>query len=402
MRRVVVVGAGHAGFHTAFFLRSKGWTDEIVLIDTDSRVPYQRPPLSKEFLWGKQELEDGVFRPDTYYLDEQIELISGHQVTAIERPAKQLILEGHAPISYDHLVLATGSVARKLSLPGGDLDGVHNLATAGDAAALRSGLASAQNVVVIGGGFIGLESAAMAASAGKRVVVFEAANRLMARAISQPMSEYFEKVHRAAGIDLRIAAGVNAVEGIDGRVRSVVGSDATQVDADLVVVGIGADANEEFAAKSGLATDRGILVDEFLKTTDPNISAIGDCARFPLFAADGSSELVRLESVQNATDQARFVAHQIMENTADPYRAVPWFWTEQFGRKLQIAGLVTGYNRTELESTGPDNFSIHCYHDETLLGTESVNAPRDHMRARKELTARLKQEVNATVIRFRS
>lgn len=392
-RRVVVLGAGHAGFHIAFFLRSKGWTGELTLIDSENRVPYQRPPLSKEFLWGKQELDDGVFRPATYYADEQIELISGHHVTAIDRPAKQVVIDGHDPLSYDHLVIATGSVPRKLPVPGGDLEGVLNLATASDASELRGRIADARNVVVIGGGFIGLESAAMAASAGKQVVVFEVGNRLMARAVSQPMSRYFENVHRAGGVDLRLGTGVTAVEGRDDRVTSVVASDGTKVDADLVVVGIGADANDSLAARSGLATDRGILVDEFLKTTDPDISAVGDCARYPILGSDGTPPiLTRLESVQNATDQARYIAHQIIEDYSEPYRAVPWFWTEQFGRKLQIAGLVEGHTRSVQESVDPDKFSIHCFADETLLGTESVNAPRDHMAARKKLTTRLKEE----------
>ncbi|WP_424809493.1 NAD(P)/FAD-dependent oxidoreductase [Rhodococcus sp. 27YEA15] len=392
-RRVVVVGAGHAGFHTAFFLRKRGWAGGIVLIDTVVGVPYQRPPLSKEFLWGKQELEDGIFRPESFYEDERIELISGFEVTSIDRPTKTVTIEGHSDVHYDHLVLATGSVARKLSLPGGDLEGVFNLATAADATALRAAIATAKNVVVIGGGFIGLESAAMAAAAGKSVVVFEAADRLMARAISRPMSEYFEGVHRGGGIDLRFSTGVRAVEGVDGRVSAVVGSDGVRIDADLVVVGIGADANESLAAASGLATDRGIIVDEFLRTTDPSISAIGDCARFPLLPSTSEiPELVRLESVQNATDQARFVAHQLADDATDSYRAVPWFWTEQFGRKLQIAGLATGSTRSEVDAAGSDSFSVRNYDGDTVLVTESVNAPRDHMRARKELGARLTKE----------
>ncbi|WP_218026512.1 FAD-dependent oxidoreductase [Rhodococcus jostii] len=382
----MVVGAGHAGFHAAHFLRLSGWTGDIAVIDSSPRLPYQRPPLSKEFLWGKQELEDGVFRPFSYFDEHQIELITGHQVRSIERSAKSVVLEGYRSLVYDHLVLATGSTPRVLSIPGADLDGVVRLATDDDARLLRARVARARNVVIVGGGFIGLETAAMVVSAGKRVVVLEANDHIMGRAVTHSMSEYFERVHRSAGVDLRLSTGIDAIEGSGGMVRAVITSAGTTLEADLVIVGIGSRPNDRLAADSGLATDRGVLADSFLRCSDPTVFAIGDCARFPI-ARDRDVDMVRLESVQNAADQARYVARQIVGEVTNSYSSVPWFWTEQFGRKLQIAGLVGGCDRVEQEMRGPDSFSFMCYSGDTLLGAESVNAPRDHMRVRRHLSS---------------
>jgi len=347
-------------------------------------MPYQRPPLSKDFLWGKQELEDGIFRPSSYFFDNQIDLIVGRRVLSIDRGLKSLVLEGKFVVEYEHLVIATGSSPRALSVPGANLDGVVSLSTSADAVVLREYVEQARAVVVVGGGFIGLEVASMVVSSGKRAVVLEAADRIMGRALTRRMSEYFERVHRNSGVDLQLATGVSAIEGVAGVVCSVVTTSEERHEADLVVVGIGSSANDCVAADSGLATDRGVLVDTHLRCSDPTVFAIGDCARFPFDRGRGV-EMIRLESVQNATDQARYVAQQICGESTEPYVAVPWFWTEQFGRKLQIAGLVDGFDRIEEDARDPDSFSLSCYSGDTLLGVESVNAPRDHIRARRQL-----------------
>jgi 3-phenylpropionate/trans-cinnamate dioxygenase ferredoxin reductase subunit len=386
MATVVVVGGGHAGFHTAYFLRSGGWLGPIVLLDGHDAPPYQRPPLSKQFLAGKQELGDLAFRPAAFYAEHGIELRTGAPVVALDRTARTVHLTGGAPLAYDHLVLATGSRPRELTLPGADLDGVLRLATATDATLLRDRLASAERVAILGGGFIGLETASIAASAGKRVAVFEAAQRLMVRAVSEPMSRYFERLHRQHGVELHLGSTVRELGGEHGRVRSVCTADGVHHGADLVVVGIGALPDERLAADHGLATDNGILVDDRLRTSDPHISAIGDCARFRTrHASDG--EHVRLESVQNATDQARFLAETLISGDGDrAYDAVPWFWTEQFGRKLQIAGLGDGADRVDqVGAPDDDRFSIYRYRGERLLSCESINSAREHLTMRRLL-----------------
>jgi len=382
--RIVVVGAGHAGFHTALFLRSVRWAGEVVLVDGQTGLPYQRPPLSKEFLAGKQELDDGHFRPQSFYRSQDIQLVGGVRVDAIDADARELQLDGGPTIEYDELVLATGSRPRVLPIPGSQLGGVLTLATATDAATLRSRLAGAEHLVVLGGGFIGLETAAIAVTAGKQVTVFEAADRLMARAVTEPMSRYFERVHRSQGVEIVLSSAVTAIEGDRTGVRAVVTADGRQHRADLVVMGVGSVPNDTLAAEAGIAVDHGIVVDPELRTSVAHISAIGDCARFRTrYAIDQPT--VRLESVQNATDQGRFLAGRIAGAGGKAFDAVPWFWTEQLGRKLQIAGLTSGADRIEQVETGADHFSVFCYRGDALIGCESVNAPRDHMRARKEL-----------------
>jgi 3-phenylpropionate/trans-cinnamate dioxygenase ferredoxin reductase subunit len=389
--RVVVVGGGHAGFHLALFLRSGAWAGEVTLVEAQVGLPYQRPPLSKDFLAGKQELDDTLFRPASFYPDKGIALVRDRTVAAIERSTGQVVLSDGARLPYDHLVLATGSRPRPLAVPGADLDGVLSLATGHDAEVLRDRIGQARRVAVLGGGFIGLETAAVAASAGRTVTVFEAADRFMSRVISEPMSRYFEQLHRAHDVNVLLSTPVARLEGADGRVAAVVTADGTRVEADLVVVGIGAVPNDELAASAGLDTANGVLVDSTLRTADPRISAIGDCARFmSRFAADTPN--LRLESVQNATDQARFVADVITGAPRAPaYDAVPWFWTDQFGSKLQIAGLVAGHDQINREHSAEDRFSLNCYRGGLLLGSESVNSPREHLRARRQLATALEK-----------
>jgi 3-phenylpropionate/trans-cinnamate dioxygenase ferredoxin reductase subunit len=383
--RVVVVGAGHAGFNACVFLRATGFDGQLTLIDGDSAHPYQRPPLSKAFLAGKQEIDETEFRPRAFFAEHQIDLILGHPVVSIDRVGRLVQLDGHPALTYDHLVLATSARPRELPIPGMDLDGVFALHVARHAIALRERIAGASRVAILGGGFIGLETASMAAGAGKDVVVFEAGSRLMARAVSAPISEYFEGVHRDMGVEVRLSSTVTGLSADGAGIAVNCPSDADPT-ADVVIVGVGVVPNDALASAAGLAVDNGVLVDESLRTTDPRIFAIGDCARFPLLRKSTGAGL-RLESVQNATDHARHVAAQICGEAPTPYDTVPWFWTEQHGKKLQIAGLTGGYDRTETVAVTAHKFSVYCYAGDELLGCESVNSAKDHLLARKSLAA---------------
>jgi 3-phenylpropionate/trans-cinnamate dioxygenase ferredoxin reductase subunit len=387
VRRVVVVGAGHAGFTVCATLRTLGWDGELTLVDADQRLPYQRPPLSKKVLAGAETLEDAHFRPHAFYDDHGIGLVLGHRVLGVDRAQRTVQLDGHPPLSYDHLVLATGARPRPLrleALAGLGAESVCYLHTADHGIDLRERITAGKRVVIIGGGFIGLEVASMAACAGKDVVVFEVAERLMGRAVSAPISEYFHDLHTAAGVEVRLSSTVSSVQRVVDRLELHDGQ--SSLAADVVVAGVGVVPNDELAAQAGLATSDGVVVDAQLRTTDPHISAIGDCARFPADPA-GKQSGIRLESVQNASDHGRHVAALLAGEPVPPYDVVPWFWTEQHGRKLQMAGLTAGYDRTEIVQTEPDKFSVYCYAGARLLGCESVNSPRDHARARKQLAA---------------
>lgn len=383
-RRVVVIGAGHAGFTLCATLRTMGWDGELTLVDSDQMLPYQRPPLSKKFLAGQETLSDTHFRPRAFYDDHNIDLILGHRVVGIDRSARTVHADGLPALAYDHLVLATGARPRPLVMPGVGAESVCHLHTVDHSVALAERIGASERVAIVGGGFIGLEAASMAAHAGKDVVVLEATARLMGRAVSEPISRYFHELHTNAGVDVRLLSTITGLAQSADRVELSLGE--TSLTTDVVVVGIGVVPNDGLAAQAGLATSDGILVDAHLRTTDPNISAIGDCARFPRTAA-GTQSGIRLESVQNASDHARHVAAFIAGEPLSPYDVVPWFWTEQHGRKLQMAGLTAGYDRTEIVETEPDKFSVYCYAGDQLLGCESVNSPRDHARARKQLAA---------------
>jgi 3-phenylpropionate/trans-cinnamate dioxygenase ferredoxin reductase subunit len=266
---------------------------------------------------------------------------------------------------------------------------VLHLAVAEDAAELRDRMARAGRVVVIGGGFIGLEAAAMAAEAGADVSVLEATDRLMGRVVTEPVSRFFEQLHRAHGVKVELLSEVTAIEGDASGVKAVLTADGTTYPADVVVVGIGAVPRDELAAAAGVETDNGVAVGPTLQTSDPHVYAIGDCARFHTRFSHATAT-VRLESVQNAVDQAKLVAMQLHHPAAErAYDAVPWFWTVQFGHRLQIAGLTLGYDRAEQVGEEDGKFSIYSYRDEVFIGCESVNMPRDHVRARKELATHL-------------
>lgn len=375
---VVIVGSGQAGFQVAASLRQDGFSSKIVMIGAEPGLPYQRPPLSKAFI------KDGdgerlAFRAGDFFEKNAIALHDGIPAARIEPEARQVVLASGETIAYAHLVLATGARNRDLPIAGTSLSGVHALRTLADAEAIRSALGEASRLAVIGGGFIGLEIAATAASMGKAVTVFEGTQRLMSRVVSEPVSAFFLERHRKAGIDVRLDAFVRTIEEKDGRAAGVMTADGQHVEADMVLLAAGIVANTELAEGAGLYVHDGIRVDDFLLTENEHISAIGDCASFP-FGEDGVH--VRLESVQNAVDQAKCVSKRLT-GTAERYDKVPWFWSDQGPYKLQITGLTAGSDHHEVMAGDGGKLSVFCFRRGELVGVETVNAPADHMASRK-------------------
>jgi 3-phenylpropionate/trans-cinnamate dioxygenase ferredoxin reductase subunit len=380
---VVIVGAGHAGFQLAASLRQLGFKEPVHLINDEAHLPYQRPPLSKAYLKGSAGPDSLMFRPEKLYRDQNIELISD-RVGSIDRAARKVTLASGAVLDYGHLVLATGARNRLLDIPNANLPDVRYLRILDDSEALRPLLASRKRVVVIGAGFIGLEFAATARIKGLEVDVIELGPRVMARAVTAEVSEYFQKQHAAAGIRILLGVQATSIESDGKNVTGVSLSDGRHLPADLVVVGVGVLPNVELAAEAGLPVASGIIVNEHLLTSDPDISAIGDCALFESPRFGGS---LRLESVQNATDHARCVAARLTGD-AKSYDGQPWFWSDQGDDKLQIAGLTTGYDRVVLRGDpAAKAFSAFCYRAGALVGIESVNRAGDHMFGRRLLGA---------------
>src|SRR6201992_2867854 len=380
---VLIVGAGHAGFQVAASLRQHGFGGRICLINDEAHLPYQRPPLSKAYLKGEGRPDSLMFRPDKFYRDQTIELIADRAVS-IDRAARRLVLASGASLDYGHLVLATGARNRLLDLPNANLPDVKYLRILDESEALRQRIGTAKHVVVIGAGFIGLEFAATARIKGLEVAVIELGSRVMARAVTAEISEFFQARHTAAGIRIQLGVQATSIEGEGGKVSGISLSDGRHIPADLVVVGVGVLPNVELAAEAGLPVASGIIVDVHLLTADPNISAIGDCA---LYASPRFGGSLRLESVQNATDHAKCVAARLTGD-AKPYDASPWFWSDQGSDKLQISGLTTGYDHVTLRGSVEEGaFSAFCYKGRQLVGIESVNRAGDHMFGRRLLAA---------------
>ncbi len=381
MGTIVIAGAGHAGFQLAASLRQHGFAERVCLINDEAHLPYQRPPLSKAYLKGEGRPDSLMFRPDKFYRDQNIELISD-RAAFIDRAARRLVLESGSFLDYGHLVLATGARNRLLDIPNATLADVRYLRILDESEALRLRIGTARHVVVIGAGFIGLEFAATARAKGLEVDVLELGTRVMARAVTAEISDYFQERHTAAGIRIHLGVQATSIESDGTSVTGVSLSDGRHIAADLVVVGVGVLPNVEMAKEAGLPVAAGIIVDEHLLTSDPDISAIGDCA---LFASPRFGGSLRLESVQNATDHARCVAARLTGN-AKPYDGQPWFWSDQGDDKLQIAGLTTGYDRVVVRGDrAARSFSAFCYKQGVLVGVESVNRAADHVFGRKIL-----------------
>lgn len=374
--RVVIIGSGQAGVECAAALRAQGFPGAISIIGDDPHLPYQRPPLSKEFL--KSAADSSLpLKGEAFYAANNIDLCLGVAVHFIERDAGRVILGNGDVIPYDHLVIATGARNRLPPVVGLDPDKVLELRTLADAQEMTSRLDQLRTIVIIGGGFIGLEVAALLRQRQVDVHVVEAADRLMSRVLTPMMSAEFANIHREQGTHLHLGVVAKSVDG-----SRVTLSQGTKINADAVLVAAGVVPNVEIAAEAGLAVQNGIVVDELLLTSDPNISAIGDCSLHP---SRWGSGIIRLESVQNAVDQAKCVARRLVGNPA-PYDSLPWFWSYQGEAKLQIAGLGQGMDDAVLRgdpATG--KFSVLAYREGRMIAVESVNSAADHMVARRLL-----------------
>jgi 3-phenylpropionate/trans-cinnamate dioxygenase ferredoxin reductase subunit len=380
---IVIAGAGQAGSRTAASLRELGFAGRVVLVGDEPHLPYQRPPLSKGHLTGAAARDTLWLHPSSFYEQHGIELLLGESVRHIDRINARVELGSGALLDYDHLVLALGARNRTLPLPGVELDGIVALRNLAEADDIRDRLGRAHHVVVVGGGFIGLEVAATAAELGLDAMVVEISDQLMGRVLSAQMAGFILDAHRSRGLRVELGTSVAALTGTAGRVSAVTTTDGREFPADMVLVGVGAVPNTSLAEDAGLRVDNGIVVDEYLATDDQQISAVGDCTSCPNRFADGRR--VRLESVHNATAQPRSLAARLV-GRPEPYDSVPWFWSDQADLKLQIAGLSAESSHAVLRGdVASGRFSVFNFHDGALGSVETLNRPGDHMAARKLL-----------------
>jgi 3-phenylpropionate/trans-cinnamate dioxygenase ferredoxin reductase subunit len=379
---VVIVGAGHAGVQAAASLREEGYEGEIVLLSDETELPYQRPPLSKAFLKGEMDLHGLPLRAEAFYRDHRIDLRFGARAARIDRAARRVVLADGSSVGYGHLILATGARQRRLEVPGVDLTGVFVLRNIADATSLRERIGPGLRVVVIGAGFIGLEVAATAARLGAETAVVEIA-RPMGRAVSPALSKFYAEAHEGFGARLFLGVGVAAIKGTV-KAEAVALTDGEVLPADLVVIGVGVAAEDALAREAGFECVNGVVVDAYLTTSDPAISAIGDCAAFPNATL---GYMTRLESIQNAVDQGKRVAARIA-GKPERYDALPWFWSDQGDLKLMIAGLSHDVDEWVVRGDPKSRaFSIFGFRGGKLAVVESVNRAGDHAAAKRILAA---------------
>ncbi len=379
MGQIVVVGAGQAGSSLVARLRKNGYTGTITLIGEEPVLPYQRPPLSKAYLLGEMELERLYLRPESFYSDNNIDVHLSETAVSIDR-ADKVVIAGGQQFGYEQLALTTGSVPRHLPPAiGGALRGVHVVRTLADVDAMEPAFRPGARALIVGGGYIGLEAAAVACKRGMNVTLIEMADRILQRVAAPETSDYFRALHSSHGVEIREATGLERLTGSDS-VSGAVLSDGTELPVDVVIAGIGISPATELAEAAGLEIDNGIRVDEMGRTSDPSIWAAGDCASFPY-----RGNRIRLESVPNAIDQAEAVADNIM-GAETPYVAKPWFWSDQYDVKLQIAGLNTGYDSV-VSRLGEKGASFWFFSGDTLLAVDAMNDPRGYMIGKRLIEA---------------
>lgn len=381
MSHIVVIGAGQAGSSLVAKLRKDGFDGQITLIGAEPALPYQRPPLSKAYLLGDMTLDRLFLRPDSFYRDQNIEVRLGQAVTAID-PAAKTVTVGDDVIAYDQLALTTGSEPNRLPAAiGGDLAGVHVVRTLADVDAMAPAVIKGARALIVGGGYIGLEAAAVATKLGVQVTLVEMADRILQRVAAPETSDYFRALHTGHGVDIREGIGLDHLIGNDGRVRGAMLSDGTVLDLDMVVVGVGIMPATGLAEMAGLTLNNGIEVNGLGQTSDPSIWAAGDCASFLFRGAR-----IRLESVPNAIDQSECVAANMLGAGVD-YLAKPWFWSDQYDVKLQIAGLNTGYDHIVTRVGQGQTQSFWYYKGATLLAVDAMNDPRAYMVGKRLIEA---------------
>ena len=387
---ILIVGGGQAGAQAVDTLRREGFTGRLVLISDEAMLPYQRPPLSKKFLSGEMAAERLLFRHHAFYDEHAVELKLGVRAIGLNPSARQIVLSSSEELHYDRLLLCLGAVPRHLTCPGADLRGVHYLRNVGDAAAIAEGLKPGARVVIIGGGYIGLEAAATARQMGCAVTVLEMADRIMNRVVASNVSEYFAHEHRSQGVRILCNSRVVRLQGGD-RVESVVCADGSQYPADSLIVGVGALPNSQLASDAGLNCDNGIVVDENCRSSDPAIYAAGDCTNFfsPRYQAR-----VRLESVDNAFEQSKVAASNLLGKPA-VYDRVPWFWSDQYDSKLLIVGISSGHDQQVTRGDpATRSFSVCYLKGGELMAVEAVNHSKDYMAARRLIPERLRPNID--------
>jgi 3-phenylpropionate/trans-cinnamate dioxygenase ferredoxin reductase subunit len=376
--RVVIAGAGHAAGQLVASFKQQKFGGQIVLVGDEAYLPYQRPPLSKKFLSGDLPAERLYVKPPSFYDDPQIDLRLETTLAAIDRDNKMLTTDDGDEIAYDKLILALGSRVRRLPIDGADLEGVHYLRRIADVDGIRSEIHNKKNAVIVGAGYIGLEVAAVIRQLGLDVTVVEMADRVMSRVVSPEISDFYQIEHTNHGVKLRLSTGISAFRG-DGRISAVETTDGELIPADFVVVGVGIMPNTELASAAGINVDDGIVVDDRCRTSDPNIYAVGDCTRHPNSIYDRQ---LRLESVHNALEQAKTAVSNICGNEMH-YSQVPWFWSDQYDLKLQIAGLSTGYDDVVIRGNPADrSFACLYLKNETLIATDAVNSPKEFVQSK--------------------
>ena len=384
---VLIVGAGHGGAQVAVALRQAKFAGSIGLVGDDPELPYERPPLSKEYLSGEKPFEQLLIRPAAFWAERDITVLTGTRIKLVDPIVKVVGTYGDEILGYGTLVWATGGNPRRLACLGHDLAGVHTLRTRADVDRVMTELPHVGRVVVIGGGYIGLEAAAVLVKTGKRVIVLEALDRVLARVAGEPLSRFFEAEHRAHGVDVRLNVQVACIEGQNGRVTGVRLANGDLLGCDLAIVGIGILPAVDPLIAAGAEGGNGVVVDAQCHTSLPDIFAVGDCALHANPYADGA--MVRVESVQNANDQAGAVAKTIT-GAPTPYDAVPWFWSNQFDLRLQTIGLSIGHDQTVVRGKAEDRaFSVVYLKNGKVIALDCVNATRDYAQGRRLVTGRL-------------
>ena len=379
MSGIVVIGAGQAAGQAAASLRQEGFEGEITIIGDEAQAPYQRPPLSKAYLSGEVGLDRVLVRPENFYADKGINLQTGVRVESINRAEKTIATSTGSTLSYDKLLIATGSRPRILNIEGSDLEGLHYLRTVDDVDGIRTAMEAAKNVCIVGGGYIGLEVAAVAKKAGHNVTVLEMEDRILQRVTTAEMSEFYHALHTGRGVDIRVNTMVSGFAGENGRVTSVLCGDES-IPADLVIVGIGIIPNVELAEAAGLTCDNGIVVNDHCQTSDPDIYAAGDCTNHPNPILD---RRLRLESVPNAMEQARTACSNMLGGDKT-YAAVPWFWSDQYELKLQMVGFSADGDQSVLRGDKASNeFAVFYLKDGNVVAVDAVNSPKEFMVAKQ-------------------
>lgn len=382
--RIVVIGGGQAGAQALQSLRSGGYAGALTLVGDEPALPYQRPPLSKAYMKGEMTEERLYFRPAPWYQDQDIEVILSTPVKNIDRTHRKVELAHGGHLDYDALIIATGSRPRALPLKGATLHGVHDLRDLSDVERIRPNMIEGRKMVIIGAGYIGLEAAAVARQMGLDVTVLEMAPRVLARVTSPVMSDFFETEHRAQGVTILTDSRLDHLDGTDGKVSAAVLADGTRLDADIVLVGIGILPNEELAKDAGIACNNGIQVDRDARTSDPRVFAAGDCASRPLVHYGRSG---RLESVHNAIEQGKLAAAAILGKPR-PAEDCPWFWSDQYDLKLQIAGLSQDYDEIVVRGDPKDRkFAAFYLRNGTLIAVDAINSAPEFLASKKLIMA---------------